>query len=79
MAANFCVRVEDIQYTSTARLGPVRLFQDMVRLTNFLPARFAGTCRCLSREPVAVRQREGGDLGAMTVEALLEKLMGEGG
>ena len=36
---------------------PVRLYQDKVRLTNFLPARFAGTCRCPSREPVAVRQR----------------------
>jgi hypothetical protein len=51
----------------------------MVRLTNFLPARFAGISRYPNRDLAAVRQREGGDLGAMTIEALLEKLEGEAG
>ena len=79
MDVSFCGKVEDTPRMSIAKLGPVRLFQDMVRLTNFLPARFAGTSRYPNRDLAAVSQREGGDLGAMAVVALLEKLEGEAG
>ena len=59
MAASSCVKGEDTLFTLTARLGPLPLSQDMVRLTNFLPARFAETCGYLSCDPVSAAKAPG--------------------